>query len=120
MSSTAAHLRWLFHSRPPAGLRTANATIAKSIQTQIFDIPYLLTACAGGLVLKAALQVLLPNFLGLLSADYQRWASGETGRKETAAGQLVKSAAAGEPSHASSVPADWVPCDAEGHDIASN
>lgn len=65
-------------------------------------------ACAGGLVLKAALQVLLPNFLGLLSADYQRWASGESDRKDRAAGELMKRPAAVQAAHATNVPADWV------------
>lgn len=65
-------------------------------------------ACAGGLVLKAALQALLPNFLALLAADYQRWALGETDRKEQAAGELMKRPAAAQPLHATRVPVDWV------------
>lgn len=67
-------------------------------------------AHAGNLVLKALLQVLLPNFLGLLSADYQRWATGVSGRKDTAVGELVRS-------NISVVPQDWVPCDSDGQEL---
>lgn len=61
-------------------------------------------------MLKALLQVLLPNFLSLLSADYQRWATGVSGRKDTAVGELVKR-------NVSAVPQDWVPCDSDGQEL---
>lgn len=61
-------------------------------------------------MLKALLQVLLPNFLSLLSADYLRWATGESDRKDSAVGELVKGSGI-------AVPADWVPCDRNGQDL---
>ena len=60
-------------------------------------------------MLKAALQALLPNFLGLLSADYERWVAGEMDRKDTAAGELMRRRpAAGQGPQLPHVPADWV------------
>jgi hypothetical protein len=45
---------------------------------------------AGGLVMKAALQALLPGFLGLLATDYKRWAAGDGEETREAAGKLVE------------------------------
>ena len=61
------------------------------IRPQRIHLPWLMRPCccdAGDLVMKMALQALLPNFLDLLVVDYNRWAA-RSGSRDQAAGSLI-------------------------------